>query len=144
MAVAVAFLVGLHVPRARAQAPAAPQNMTGTWQGSIKSANRESRVVFEVSLSGNNLTAVMYSIDQGGQGTPATAITQEGSVIKMTLAAIRGNYEGKLSSDGRTITGTWNQGVPLPLNLTRATPETAWAIPDAPPPPKPMQADAAP
>ena len=58
---------------------------------------------------------------------------------------IGGTYEGKLSADGKTITGNWTQGpTPLPLNLTRATPETEWTIP--PPPPKlpPMDANANP
>jgi uncharacterized protein (TIGR03435 family) len=43
------------------------------------------------------------------------------------------------------IDGNWNQGPnPLPLVLTRATPETAWEIPKPQPPPKPMAADADP
>jgi uncharacterized protein (TIGR03435 family) len=45
--------------------------------------------------------------------------------VKMSLTAIGGTYEGKLSADGKSITGNWSQGPnPLPLNLTRATPET--------------------
>jgi uncharacterized protein (TIGR03435 family) len=62
----------------------------------------------------------------------------------MTVAAINGSYEGKLSADGNSINGTWTQGAPLPLNLARATPETAWTIPEPPPPPKLMAADANP
>ena len=49
-----------------------------------------------------------------------------------------------MNAEGNSIEGTWSQGVPLPLNLTKATPETAWTIPDPPPPPKPMAADAKP
>jgi uncharacterized protein (TIGR03435 family) len=57
---------------------------------------------------------------------------------------INGTYEGKLSGDGKTLNGTWTQGSALPLDLTRATPETEWAIP--PPAPKipPMGANASP
>jgi hypothetical protein len=154
--VAVLFLIGiLHLPNASAQSPVSPQSavtpipaerqdITGTWQGSLKSANRESRVVFKISLEDNKPKAVMYNLDQGGEGTPAGAITQDGSTIIITIAAIRGNYEGKLTRDGKTIAGTWTQGAPLPLNLARATPKTAWVIPDASPPPKVMSADAAP
>src|SRR5262249_51428100 len=36
------------------------------------------------------------------------------------------------------------QGQPLPLNFARATPATAWAIPDPPPLPRLMPADAKP
>jgi uncharacterized protein (TIGR03435 family) len=95
--------------------------------------------------NGGGYKAVFYSIDQGGDGLPVTKITVDGSTVKMTLTMIGGTYEGKLSADGKTITGNWSQGpTPLPLNLTRATPETEWTIP--PPRPKlpPMDANANP
>ena len=58
------------------------------------------------------------------------------------MDAIGGKYQGKMSADGKTITGTWTQGPnPLPLNLDRANADTAWPIPE---PPKPMAADANP
>lgn len=94
---------------------------------------------------GGGYKAVFYSIDQGGDGLPVTKITLEGTTVKMSLTAIGGTYEGKLSSDGKSIVGSWSQGPsPLPLNLTRATPETEWTIP--PPTPKlpPMDANASP
>jgi uncharacterized protein (TIGR03435 family) len=54
-------------------------------------------------------------------------------------------YEGKLSADGKSITGTLTQGTqPLQLVFERATPETAWVIPEAPKPIPPMAADAKP
>jgi uncharacterized protein (TIGR03435 family) len=54
-------------------------------------------------------------------------------------------YEGRLNPDNGSMTGTWTQGgTPMPLNLTKATPETAWTIPDPPPPPRVMAADATP
>jgi hypothetical protein len=63
----------------------------------------------------------------------------------MAIAGIGGTYEGKLNADGTSIAGTWTQGDrPLPLNLTRATSETAWTIPDPPARLKPMPADASP
>jgi len=120
------------------------QNITGTWQGSLRDGPQELRIVIKISLEDDKLKAVTYSIDQGGQPIPASAITRDGSAIKMTVAAIGGNYEGKLSADGKSIAGTWTQGAPLPLNLARATPETAWAIPEPLPPPKQMAADATP
>src|SRR5262249_42968812 len=54
-------------------------------------------------------------------------------------------YEGRLSADGRSIAGTFTQGgKPFELNLTRATPETAWTIPSTPAALKPMAANADP
>ncbi len=62
----------------------------------------------------------------------------------MTIPAISGSYEGRLNSQANTITGMFTQGVTLPLVLIRATPATAWAIPESPPPSRPMAADATP
>jgi uncharacterized protein (TIGR03435 family) len=120
------------------------QNIIGTWQGSLKAGPQELRIAIKISLDDDKLKAVMYSIDQGGSPISASAFIKEGSTIKMTIAAINGSYEGKISADGNSIAGTWNQGAPLPLNLARATPATEWAIPEPPPPPKVMAADAIP
>jgi uncharacterized protein (TIGR03435 family) len=124
------------------------QNLVGTWQGALQppqAAGRQLRIVIKISRADDeSLKAVLYSIDQGGQPIPASTVSQNGSTIKMTISALNGNYEGKVSGDGNSIAGTWTQGQPLPLNLTRATPETAWTIPEPPPPPVRMAADAKP
>jgi uncharacterized protein (TIGR03435 family) len=87
---------------------------------------------------------VFYSIDQGGQPLNLDSVTLNGSDVKMTLKLVAGTFVGKLSAEGKTIDGNWSQGSPLPLILTRATPETAWEIPKPQPPPKLMAADADP
>ena len=131
----------------QAQSPTANkgQDIADTWQGTLH-AGKDSRTVVKISKADDGgYKAVFYRIDQGGDGIPVTKITLDGTTVKMTLILIGGTYEGKLSSDGKTITGTWSQGPnPLPLNLTRATPETEWTIP--PPAPKipPMDAHADP
>jgi uncharacterized protein (TIGR03435 family) len=131
----------------QAQSPTANkgQDIADTWQGTLH-AGKDSRTVVKISKADDGgYKAVFYRIDQGGDGIPVTKITLDGTTVKMTLILIGGTYEGKLSSDGKTITGTWSQGPnPLPLNLTRATPETEWTIP--PPAPKipPMDANADP
>lgn len=122
------------------------QTITGTWQGTLKNAQQDLRIVVKISTTeADKLAAVLYSIDQRSPGIPATTFTRDGSTVKMTVAPLNGSYEGKVSGDGNSISGTWTQGgPPAPLNLARATPETAWTIPDPAPPPKPMAADANP
>ena len=122
------------------------QNINATWQGALKAGPQELRVVIKISVDDKDkLKADFYSIDQKTPAIPASSVTKDGSAIKMLIPALNGTYEGRLSSDGNTMTGTWTQGGPLiPLVLTRATPETAWTIPDPPPPPKTMAADANP
>ena len=122
------------------------QNITGTWQGEIQPPQGKGlRIVIKVSTTdADKLAAVMYSIDQQSPAIPATTFTRNGSAIKMTVTPLNGTYEGKLNAEGNVIDGTWSQGAALPLKLTKATPETAWTIPEPPPPPKPMAADAKP
>jgi uncharacterized protein (TIGR03435 family) len=148
LTVAAVALFGLvDAAQSRAQSPAdnKPQGIVGTWQGTLH-AGKDLRTVVKISKADDGgYKAVFYSIDQGGDGLPVTKITLEGTTLKMSLTMINGTYEGKLSSDGNTITGTWSQGPsPLPLNLARATPKTEWTIP--PPEPKlpPMDANANP
>ena len=121
------------------------QNLAGTWQGTLKAGPQDLRIVIKLSLQDDKLAAVLYSIDQGGQSVAANSVTQSGSTIKINLSAMGGGYEGKLSDDGNSITGSLNQGgVSLPLNLARAAAATAWTIPEPPPPPKAMPTDAKP
>lgn len=121
-----------------------PQNIVGTWQGTLKLPQTQLRAVFQISLEDDKYKAVFYSIDQRSPAIPVTAFTRDGANIRMTIAAINGTFEGKLGAEGNTISGTFSQGAPLPLELVRATAETAWTIPDPPPPPKVMAADANP
>ena len=125
------------------------QSFPGTWQGAIKipqAPNGELRIVVKVSTTpADKLAADFYSIDQRSPAIPATSITANGNTLKMVIERLNGTYEGKMSADGKTITGTWTQqGNPSPLDFTRATPETTWTIPEPPPPPKMMDPNSKP
>jgi uncharacterized protein (TIGR03435 family) len=119
---------------------ASAQNVAGNWQGTLQAGGRSLRIIFSVSAAdGGGLRAVMYSIDQGGQGVPAT-VTVQGSAVRMNAAGIGVTFEGSLSADGNSIPGNFVQGGnTISTTLQRATPDTAWAIPE---PPKPMAANA--
>jgi bla regulator protein blaR1 len=140
------FVTTRHVPHIQAQAKteSPAQNIADTWQGTVH-AGRDLRTVVKISKADDGgYKAVFYSIDQGGDSLPVSKITLEGTTVKMALA-MGGTYEGKLSSDGKTITGDLSQGPkPLALNLTRATPGTEWTIPPAEPKLLPMDANAHP
>jgi uncharacterized protein (TIGR03435 family) len=119
------------------------QTVTGDWQGTLEAGPRKLRLVFKISLADDKLKATLYSIDQPAPAMPASSVTKDGLTIKIAIGGL-GSYEGKLSASGNEIAGTWTQGAPLPLNLVRATAETAWAIPDPPRPPVRMPANANP
>ena len=93
----------------------------------------------------DKLAADFYNIDQRTPAIPVTSITASGNTLKLTIERINGTYEGQMSADGKTISGTWAQlGNPVALSLARATPETAWTIPEPLPPPKMMDPNATP
>jgi uncharacterized protein (TIGR03435 family) len=119
------------------------QNITGNWQGTLQPGEQKVRIVFKVALENDKLQATLRTVDQPSPAIAAT-VTRDGSTVRMAIPSINGKYEGKLSADGNSITGTLTQGAQLPLNLARATPETAWAIPEPPPPPVRMALDAKP
>lgn len=125
--------------------PAVAQDVTGQWQGVIH-AGKDLRVIVKITKDDARLQAMFYSIDQP-QAPPlrASGTRFEGGTLTFNIDLAAAKYEGKLSGDGKSINGTWTQGpTPLPLELVRATPETAWEIPAPPAPPKLMAADADP
>ena len=119
-------------------------SFVGTWQGALKPAGapRELRMVLKIELADDKLKGTFYSIDQQAPPIPVTTLTRDGASIKMSMSMLNGTFEGTLSPDGSSIAGTWSQGVSIPLTVVKATPATVWTIPDPPPPPKVMAADA--
>lgn len=127
-------------------APAAPAlDIIATWQGTLH-AGRDLRTVLKVTKAdGGGYKADFYTLDQSPNPFPVTKITLEGNTMKYSISGFDLKYEGKLSADGNTIEGNSTQGGnALPLNFTRTTPATEWAIPKPEPPIPPMAADANP
>ena len=110
------------------------QEITGNWQGTItQPQGRPMRLVLQVAPDDSGtLKARIYSIDQGPTGDWADFIVMQNSTVKFVVGMIQLSYECKLSPDGNTITGTWTQGSPLPLNFQRATKATAWPLDASP------------
>lgn len=123
---AAAFLLPGVPIESQATTESAIEDIAGTWQGPLD----DLRVVCKISKGADGkYTAVMYSIDQGADPVPVSSVTLQGDRLEMTVAAAHGSYQGKLSADGKTISGVWTQLHSSPLELTRATPETVWIIP---------------
>ncbi len=129
--------------------PASSADVVGVWQGTLHFSKTDQHPQFDLRLvvkisrtDAGALKAVWYSIDQGGQSVPIATVSFQGGVLKFKVTVVDRSYEGKMSADGKSIAGTWMEGTtPMPLPLERATPDTAWAIPE---PPKAMAVDANP
>ena len=120
------------------------QSLVGTWQGTVQSDGKDHRIVVKVTAKEHDaLEAVLYRIDQGARPWPASSITLQGFTVRFAVPGISGTYEGKLNANGNSIAGIWTIApAAMPLNLIRATSETAWEIPAQPAPLKPMSPDA--
>src|SRR5215468_9862282 len=85
------------------------QSLVGDWQGTLQvpqAPNGQLRIVIKISTTdADTLRAVLYSIDQPGPPAPSSAVTLQGSAVKITVPGIGGTYEGKLEADGSSITG---------------------------------------
>lgn len=105
-------------------APAAAQpapDVAGTWSGALQVPGGQLTIVFHVTEAADGtLAATMDSPDQGATGIPVSDAALNGGTLRLTVSAIGGVYEGRLSEDASTLDGTWRQsGQALPLTLTR-------------------------
>ena len=97
------------------------QDVTGDWQGTLSAGGNELRLVLHITKSADGaLKATLDSVDQGANGIPVNAVNLKNSTLNLDVAAVHGTYEGKVAPDANTITGTWTQGSPLPLEFKRA------------------------
>ncbi len=104
-----------------AAAIASAQDIAGEWQGTLSAGGNELRLVLHITKSADGaLKATLDSVDQGANGIPVNAVNLKNSTLNLDVAAVHGTYEGKVAPDAKTITGTWTQGSPLPLEFKRA------------------------
>jgi serine-type D-Ala-D-Ala carboxypeptidase/endopeptidase len=96
---------------------AKPIDIAGDWKGVL--AERLHLIVHISRDSKGNLSVDLDSVDQHAFGLPGAKAVQKGGKFSFEVPVVHGTYDGTVSSDGKTISGTWNQGTPLVLDLTR-------------------------
>jgi len=104
-----------------AAAPAVAQPASaynGDWTGALTAGGQTLHLVLHVKTEGATQTAELDSLDQGAT-VPASAIKTDGGQVSILFLSVGGEFAGKLSEDGKTITGTWTQGGAAPLVLTK-------------------------
>lgn len=65
------------------------------------------------------VAGTLDSTDQGAIGIPCADFHLEGQALSFTVPAVQGSWKGTVSADGASLTGTWDQGNPMPLNFVR-------------------------
>lgn len=117
--------------------------LAGIWQGTVRNPDTTAdlRTVLKIASSeGDLIKGNFYSIDQTYLVFPAT-LTVKNAVIRMSIPGIGATWEGKLGTDGDTMTGTLKGfSVPVIWTMKRVSADQAWAIPPPPAPARPMTA----
>ena len=111
----------------------------GSWQGPIKVGAFELRLVVNVTAKADDgLTATLDSPDQGAKGIAIDEITVKDKEVKLELKKLKASFAGKLSDDGKELTGAWTQGgADFPLTLKRLDKAPDYARPQDPKKPYP-------
>jgi len=139
------FTRGTFAAEAKTDAkPAKPSDIDGAWMGTLDTGTVKLRVVFHITNTASGLTATLDSPDQGMKGLPTTAVTRDGSNLKIEAAKIGGTFEGKISSDLTAIDGKWSQGggtLPLLLKKVKDQAELELKRPQVPTKPYPYRED---
>jgi hypothetical protein len=100
-------------------APAAAQTpYDGDWEGVLHAGPQNLRLELDIETEGGRTGTVLTSLDQG-TNIPSTAVKIEDGELGILFLAAAGELKGRVSPDGKAITGSWTQGVSLPLTLNR-------------------------
>ena len=98
----------------------------GEWEGTLQVGEAQLKLVLHLaSEKGGELRAKLDSPEQGVYGMEATSASREQNNLRFELTPVGASFEGRLATDGRTISGTWKQGgenLPLVLNRRSASP----------------------
>jgi len=97
------------------------QDISGDWTGTLHAGAADLHLVLHiVKGDGGSLAATLDSVDQAANGIPVSSVSLQDSKLSLGIDAVHGTYEGAVSSDGNTISGTWSQGQDLPLDFKRS------------------------
>jgi pimeloyl-ACP methyl ester carboxylesterase len=117
---------------------AEPVDLDGIWSGELAVGTQKLPLVFRTTPEGN---WVMDSPQQGATGIPAELSISGDGLIRITVSAAQGFYEGRLTPEG-IIDGTWNQpGFQAPLLLSRGNAAPVLNRPQDPKPPFPYRTE---
>jgi CubicO group peptidase (beta-lactamase class C family) len=110
-----------------------PSAVDGIWLGTLQVGAKALRIQLRVkSDSAGHEFCAADSVDQRAMGIDCDKVVFSGSDFSFDVPGFAGHWAGKLSADGNALTGTWDQGKPLPLNLARQL--TALEAKPIPPP----------
>ncbi len=122
-------VAALCIASAHAQTPPA---VTGDWTGTLDVGAAKLHLALHITGPGDALHGTLDSLDQGANGIPIDTITLKGATLHWESSKLHATYTGKLSADGKTLTGEFTQGRAFDLNFERAAGAAAASEPKRP------------
>ena len=111
----IAFIVLTH-SMAMAQQP---PNISGEYAGDLAGLRIKLHLIED--SSNGTLSGTVDSPNQGAAGIPCADFHRDGDSLSFTVPSIHGTWNGKIESNGLTLSGIWNQGTPTPILFARDT-----------------------
>ena len=107
------------------------QDLASTWQGVFRLGSEQRRAVLQIAKKeGGGWQATAFYIEFMHDDLRVDSLLLSGSELKITSNGGKVEYAGKVSSDAGFIAGTLTfDQHSMPLELRRATNETAWHTP---------------
>jgi hypothetical protein len=114
IAIAIGLIIGFLIP-----VSLCAQDISGTWHGKLALPTGSLTIVFHINQTeqGTYVTT-LDSPNQGANGTKTQNTSFSDSILTIQIPTIYASYKGKLENDNK-ITGTFTQGMPMPLNLKK-------------------------
>jgi D-alanyl-D-alanine-carboxypeptidase/D-alanyl-D-alanine-endopeptidase len=91
--------------------------LDGVWLGEPHAGAKTLWIQVRIQTTGGVQKCLWDSIDQKAMGVPCRNLVVIGNSVSFDVPTVRGTWKGTLSEDGKTLTGVWRQGSPLPLVL---------------------------
>lgn len=98
--------------------PSIAEGLKGKWEGNIEIGTQLVPVVFNITVSDNQLKATMDSPMQGAKDIPIESVSVSGNQVVFDIAVAGARYES--IKEGDSLVGTWKQsGQLLALTMTK-------------------------
>jgi squalene-hopene/tetraprenyl-beta-curcumene cyclase len=107
------------------------QDFAANWQGTFHAGDENRRIVLQIAKGDKgDWKATSCSIDFMRDEVKVDSLDVHGASVQFKVNGGKGAFAGTISADGRSISGEWTWfEQTAPLELRRATKETAWATP---------------
>jgi len=112
-------------------APLAAQDIAATWQGTFNLDSDARRMVLQIAKNSQGGWEIPeFHVEFVHDDLHVDSVALNGLNLKFSVAGSKGEYIGKVSSDGASIQGTWTfDHHAMPLELRRTTKDAAWQGP---------------